>query len=38
MHANFVGFNIENQFVVGYGLDYADDYRTLPDIWTLVEA
>jgi len=36
-HADFVGFEIENKFVVGYGLDYADDYRTLPDIWTLEE-
>ena len=35
--ADFVGFEIENEFVVGYGLDYADDYRTLPEIWTLQE-
>ena len=35
--ANFVGFEIANEFVVGYGLDYADDYRTLPEIWTLQE-
>lgn len=34
---DFVGFEIENEFVVGYGLDYADSYRTLPDIWTLQE-
>ena len=37
-HANFVGFEIEDKFVVGYGLDYANDYRTLPEIWTLEEA
>lgn len=36
-HANFVGFNIDNQFVVGYGLDMANDYRTLPEIWTVRE-
>ena len=32
---DFLGFEIENHFVVGYGLDYADDYRHLPDIHTL---
>ena len=35
--ADFVGFEIENEFVVGYGLDYAEDYRMLPEIWTLQE-
>ena len=35
--ADFVGFEIANEFVVGYGLDYADHYRTLPEIWTLQE-
>ena len=35
--ADFVGFEIANEFVVGYGLDYANDYRFLPDIWTLQE-
>ena len=29
------GFDIENQFVVGYGLDYADNYRNLPYIGVL---
>lgn len=33
--ADFVGFSIEDGFVVGYGLDYAGEYRTMPDIWTL---
>lgn len=28
----FVGFDIENTFVVGYGLDYNDYYRNLPYI------
>ena len=27
---NFVGFDIPNEFVVGYGLDYKDQYRNLP--------
>ena len=28
----YVGFTIEDQFVVGYGLDYAEQYRNLPYI------
>ena len=35
--ADFAGFEIENKFVVGYGLDYAGDYRTFPEIWTMEE-
>ncbi len=35
--ADFVGFDIEDQFVVGYGLDYGDLYRNLPDICLLRE-
>ena len=31
----YVGFDIENQFVVGYGLDYAERYRNLPYIGLL---
>lgn len=30
-----VGFDIPNEFVVGYGLDYAERYRDLPYIGTL---
>lgn len=30
--ADFVGFTIENNFVVGYGLDYDSHYRELPYI------
>ena len=28
----YIGFDIENRFVVGYGLDYAEKYRELPHI------
>ena len=31
----YVGFDIPNEFVVGYGLDYAERYRNLRDIATL---
>ena len=33
--ADYVGFQIPDEFVVGYGLDYDDLYRNLPDIVTL---
>jgi hypoxanthine phosphoribosyltransferase len=33
--ADYVGFEIPDEFVVGYGLDYNDYYRNLPDIVTL---
>ncbi len=32
---DYVGFNIPDFFVVGYGLDYAQRYRNLPDICIL---
>jgi len=32
---DYLGFEIDDKFVVGYGLDYADDYRYLADIHTL---
>ncbi len=31
----YVGFDIPNEFVVGYGLDYADRYRNLRDVAVL---
>ncbi len=31
----FTGFNIKRGFLVGYGLDYAENYRELPDICEL---
>lgn len=35
VHPNHVGFDIPNEFVVGYGLDYNGFYRNLPDIAVL---
>lgn len=32
---DYVGFTIEDKFVVGYGLDYAEKYRNLPYIAVL---
>lgn len=32
IQADYVGFSIPDEFVVGYGLDYAERYRNLPDI------
>jgi hypoxanthine phosphoribosyltransferase len=32
---DYIGFDIEDRFVVGYGLDYAEQYRGLPYIGTL---
>jgi hypoxanthine phosphoribosyltransferase len=33
----YIGFTIEDRFVVGYGLDYAEKYRNLPYIAVLSE-
>ncbi len=33
----YIGFTIEDEFVVGYGLDYAEKYRNLPYIAVLEE-
>src|ERR1700738_2245564 len=35
VRADYVGFTIPNEFVVGYGLDYAESYRNLPDVGVL---
>jgi hypoxanthine phosphoribosyltransferase len=37
VRVDYVGFTIEDRFVVGYGLDYAEKYRNLPDIAILEE-
>jgi hypoxanthine phosphoribosyltransferase len=33
--ADYIGFKIPNEFVVGYGLDYAERYRNLKDVCIL---
>ncbi len=33
--ADYVGFTIENHFVVGYGLDCNEEYRNLPGIYVI---
>lgn len=38
LEADYVGFKIPDEFVVGYGLDYAGDYRNLPYIGVLKPA
>ena len=38
MEADYVGLDIPNEFVVGYGLDYKQEYRNLPYIGVLSPA
>src|SRR4051794_33761698 len=38
VHVSYVGFQIADQFVVGYGLDYAEKYRNLDAICVLDDA
>lgn len=38
VYAKYVGFTVEDAFVVGYGLDYAEKYRNLPYIGILKPA
>lgn len=35
IEGDYVGFEVPNEFVVGYGLDYAEKYRNLPEIGVL---
>ena len=37
IHADYACFDVPNEFVVGYGLDYAERYRNLPYIGVLKE-
>ena len=38
VHVSYVGFQIPDEFVVGYGLDFAEKYRNLRDICVLEES
>ena len=35
LDADYIGFDIEDEFVVGYGLDYQGHYRNLPEVRVL---
>lgn len=35
IEADYCGYSIPNAFVVGYGLDYAENYRNLPEVCVL---
>ena len=37
VQVGYTGFTIPDEFVVGYGLDFAEDYRGLKDICVLSE-
>jgi hypoxanthine phosphoribosyltransferase len=34
---DYIGFTIDDGFVVGYGIDFAEQYRNFPDIYLVVE-
>jgi hypoxanthine phosphoribosyltransferase len=36
-HPEYVGFDIEDRFVIGYGLDFGEEGRELPDIYVLCD-
>lgn len=38
LEPDFVGFVIPDVFVVGYGIDYAESYRGLPDVCVMTES
>jgi hypoxanthine phosphoribosyltransferase len=37
VHVDYLGFEIPDEFVVGYGLDYSEQYRNLPYVGALKE-
>ena len=37
IEVDYVGFKIPDEFVVGYGIDFAQKYRTLPYVGIVVK-
>ena len=37
LEVKYIGFEVPNEFIVGYGIDYAEKYRNLPFIGVLKE-
>jgi len=37
IEGDYVGFTLDDGFVVGYGIDYAEEYRNLPEIYVVEE-
>ena len=37
LQLDYVALEIPNDFIVGYGLDYNEQGRNLPDIWVVSE-
>ena len=35
VYVKYIGFDVPDEFIVGYGCDYAEKYRNLPDVCTL---
>jgi len=35
LNGDYIGFQLDRQFVVGYGMDYEERYRELPDVYVL---
>ena len=35
LKVDYIGFEVPDEFIVGYGIDYAENYRNLPFIGTL---
>lgn len=38
INVKYLGFEVENEFIIGYGLDYNEKYRNLPFIGVLKES
>lgn len=35
LEGQYIGFELDDHFVVGYGMDYEEQYRELPDVYVL---